>query len=459
MIKEIINILSYEYYKNDNYNYFNDKIIPSVISDILNSDDNEISSDSFVRCSKNRNDLQEKIKKNGYNTSIEEVLKYYPIFVSNKLDLLGEYISNTLLCKFLEEGKNSNELIIKLDGNSNNTDLNFFGSQFKKLYDLKYIILVYDYDKFKEINFLKLKYIYHTINNTIILPTDFNWIEYVSSGYFELLTILTLEHALWHLITSHITCVVKENNINRELVKVFTMSEDNIFTKAIEIKKLFFESPLLFNTILYDDPIFIKYITKWINEFIYFYDIDSYFNNKILRKLNPLQQWIPGFKENLNLIKEFSKSIIEKTDKNDYYSHIWSWKYNKNVDRYDKIIEVQKLIQLNYTIGYILHSTTFEYEKIFFTEIIYNKKMSSKTYFILLSTLNFNNDDPLFGDYKYYDDNKYKESFEELSKNLEKIRNKISQQIKKNTIFQSYTFTDLSNIISHHNMNTWNTFI
>jgi len=85
--------------------------------------------------------------------------------------------------------------------------------------------------------------------------------------------------------------------------------------------------------------------------------------------------------------------------------------------------------------------------------------MSSKTYFILLSTLNFNNDDPLFGDYKYYDDNKYKESFEELSKNLEKIRNKISQQIKKNTIFQSYTFTDLSNIISHHNMNTWNTFI
>ncbi len=67
---------------------------------------------------------------------------------------MGEYISNTPFCMFLDKVEsNPNELIIRLDGSSTNDDLNFFGGILKEPYRFKKIIIVYDYNPYIQIIF------------------------------------------------------------------------------------------------------------------------------------------------------------------------------------------------------------------------------------------------------------------------------------------------------------------
>ena len=66
------------------------------------------------------------IKELGYeNINPDEVYKNYPINPTKNLQLLGEYIANTVFCKFVEKVVvNENQLQIKLDGNSIYEELN-----------------------------------------------------------------------------------------------------------------------------------------------------------------------------------------------------------------------------------------------------------------------------------------------------------------------------------------------
>ena len=213
-------------------------------------------------------------------------------------------------------------------------------------------------------------------------------IEYLQSGYIEIFTILTMYHALWHLMTAYITCVAKENIRDTKLIKVFTISEQNIFHKANEVKTFFLQSRLLFNTILYGNKVFMDYASNWVNTFVDTFDIDTHFEIHILRGvLNPYQHWVPGFKENLCVIKNFSQSIISDSNIKYYNTRIWNWNLHHNINPNTKTIKTAKLIEILYTLGSVYHSYTFEYQKMGFTELIYNLKIPNNFFLVLLSTL------------------------------------------------------------------------
>jgi hypothetical protein len=458
--QKFIDKISYEAYCNDTNNFFGDELVPSLIYKIFMSNSNEISPDSVQRCQENINKLYDIIKSNGYSDdTINNVLEYFPIFASDKLDLLGEYITNTPFCMFLDKVEsNPYELVIKLDGTSTNQDLNVFGGLLKEPYGFKNLILVYDYNPYVQINFLKLKYIYDVSQNIFVYPNDVNWLEYVQLSLTELFMALTIYHALWHLMTAHITCVIKENVNNKDIVELFTMNEQNIFLKAIEVKTFFLESPLLFGTILYRNKFFMEYAANWVNNFIDTFDIETHYEKYILRNvLNPNQLWMVGFKENLNLVKNLSKTIINKTDQKNYNVRTWCWNGYQNINMSDKLIKLSTLIELNYVLGGVYHSYTFEYQKIGFTDILYCKKIPQNFYTILLSTLDWDNDFPIYSDYHTKINNKYIPELEEFKNNIQKNRLDLYQIVKQNHIYRSYIYTPIEIFKKHYSINTPNT--
>lgn len=460
MKQKLIDKISYKHYKHDIDNFFGDMIIPSAIYDIFIAISKEVPSDTNVRCQENIEKYENNIKSGGYNIAIGDVLKYFPVVVKDNLHLLGEYIINTPLCMFLEPTEFPHVMVIKLDGKSSNCDLNVFGGLLKEPYGFNNIILFYDYNPHVPINFLKLKNIYDVEKNKIINPMDCEWLEYLQSGYTEIFIALTMYHALWHLMTAYITCVAKENIRDVKLIEVFTMSEQNIFHKANEVKTFFIQSPLLFNTILYNNEIFMNYASQWVNTFVETFDIDTHFETHILRGvLNPNQHWVPGFKENLLVVKSFSQSIIFDSDIQYHDTHIWNWDLLRNVNPNARTIKTVKLIEILYTLGSVYHSYTFEYQKMGFTELIYVPKIPNNFFLVLLSTLNWKETFPIYGDYSLYNGNKYFLNFDKLSKELEITRNIIIELVKPNKIYKSFIYTNVFEATNNFCINTWNTRI
>lgn len=463
MDQKNIDKISYEFYRNDKDRFFEDKVLPSIIHKIFMSKTTDISNDPVQRCQENINMLDTMIKKNGYtNESIDNALKYFPIFVSDKLDLLGEYIANTPFCMFLDKDvSNPTELVINLNGKSTNNELNVFGKLLKEPFGFKNIIMVYDYDPNVQINFLKLKHIYDADTNKIVFPNSNDWIEYLQSGYTEITMILTIYHALWHLMTAYITSVIKENIDDKEIVELFTMIEQNIFLKANEVKTFFLQTPLIFNTILYNNKLFMDHAANWVNNFIDMFDIDTHFEKYILRDvLNPKQLWMVGFKENLNLLKIFSKSIIDNTPNKYLNVKAWTWNGYKNINLNNKLIQLSKLIELNYTLGGVYHSYTFEFQKIGFTDIFYCPKIPKNIYKILLSTLEWNIDFPIYADVNLnITSNKYLLLLEEFKNNVQKNRFIISKITESNNIYKSSIYCKKDISIKYYSVNTSNTRI
>lgn len=459
MKQKNIDKISYEFYCNDKDNFFEDQLFPSLIYKIFIGTVNDISPNPIKRCEENIDELYKIIKKNGYpDNTIDNVLKYFPIFVSDKLDLLGEYISNTPFCMFLDKVEsNPYELVIKLDGKSTNNDLNFFGGLLKIPYGLKNIIMVYDYNPDVQINFLKLKHIYDVDTNLIIEPNTNNWLEYVQLGYVEISVVMTIYHALWHLMTAYITCVIKENVNSKDIVELFTMIEQNIFLKANEVKTFFIQSPLLFNTVLYNNKNFMEYATNWVNNFVDTFDINTHFDKYILRNvLNPNQYWMIGFNINLKTLKKFSNSIIANTEHKYHNINAWSWNGYKNINCNNKQIKLSKLIELNYTLGGIYHSYTFEYQKIGFTDIIYCKKIPKNFYRLMISTLDWDINFPIYGDYNA-NTNKYLSELEEFKNQINLDRKFITEITSSNHIYKSYIYSEVNMSIENYCVNTNNT--
>ena len=78
-------------------------------------------------------------------------------------------------------------------------------------------------------------------------------------------------------------------------------------------------------------------------------------------------------------------------------------------------------------------------------------------YLVLLSTLDWDKDYPIYGNYKYYTGHKYKENFKELYNDLEKIRKDISSIVKQNHLFIPYVYTEIFESDAHYVIPTWNT--
>jgi hypothetical protein len=332
-----------------------------------------------------------------------------------------------------------------------------FGNLLKEPFGFKNIIMVYDYNPDIQINFLKLKHIYDVDKNTVIYPNTSQWLEYLQLGYIEIVMVLTIYHALWHLMTAHITCIIKENVNNKDIVELFTMTEQNIFLKATEVKTFFLQSPLLFNTILYNNAFFMEYAANWVNNFIDTFDIQTHYGKNILRDiLNPNQQWMVGFKENLDLVKNFSNSVVKKTASMYHYVKAWTWNGYKNINPNDKNIQLSKLIELNNVLGAVYHSYTFEYQKIGFTEIMYCAKIPQNLYRILLSTLDWDIDFPVYGDFNLIT-NIYLSELKEFMDNIQRNRLDIYSIVKLNPIYRSYIYTQIETFQKYYSINTPNT--
>lgn len=474
MFDKVLDNITYFFYKNDKHRYFEDIILPRLInkSGFLKEPNEH---DINTRCTQNIKRFDKQIKAGGYSIPINQVLEFYPIEVNKKLELLGEYVANTLFCQFLEPVKNKNdelvidELAIKIDGTSKNRDLSTLGPIIKEPNGFKNIHLIFKYAPNATMNFLKLDRIYDCDGKNDVFPEHTLWLEYLQSGYTEMTLILTLQHALWHLMTAYITCVAKETIKDKNLVKVFKSSEQNIFSKAYQLKLLLLQSPLLFNTTIYENPKFINYVEEWVNNFVDKFDIDTHFNDYLLRDLNPEQLWIPGFKENLEVVKKFSNDIVSN---NDFETTCWSWNYYKNINKLDKQLKISKLIQILYTVGSVYHSNTFEYHKLAFTELLYfdHKRINQTSmYNIVLNTTEWKSDYPIFGDSKYYLQSgytnwfncfkkspKYVKCFENLEVNLKNTREEITKKIEDNKIFKPYIYTNNADK-QHFSINTWNT--
>ena len=82
-----------------------------------------------------RDEYMTMLKLGGYNNlNSNNVYNYYPIKASKNMNLLAEYVSNTIYCQCLEEGEDDfkDNLIIKLNSKSSNSDINILRDFIKK---------------------------------------------------------------------------------------------------------------------------------------------------------------------------------------------------------------------------------------------------------------------------------------------------------------------------------------
>lgn len=459
-METIKNMLGYMLYKNDTNTIIGDQILPKILTKVIDvSTDTVISKDTLKRCTTNIQALDNLLVKNGFNnTNSQIVLKYYPIYASNNLELLGEYIANTLLCKYLEKNNNPNELVIKLNQESQYSELNDMVKILKKGFKFENSILVYDYDSVRNINFIKLKYIIN--DQKIITINDVNWLHNIQSAYTELFQVVNILHTFWHLIDAHIMAIAKQSINDINLREVFTMSENNVYLDATLVKTIFYESPLLFNQILYNDPEFIIFSEMYINTYIDNFDINNIIQNDILHELNSTQLWVPGMTSNCKLIKNLTANIMNKTSKNLDIIKAWNWNlYSNQNTKITFNASTEKYLQILYVIGSVYHSNSFEYAKMSFTDIIYNNDLNKNYYNIGISTLDWKYDDILFGDISIYNGKYYLNEFELFKKNVELNRQQITKDIEHNMIFKLYTYSDVDLLKLHFSINTWVTSV
>lgn len=439
-------------YQNNKKDVFKTGELYSEIYDfsrlLVDADVYEKEKNIYNKCKLVRDEYMLILKINRNNVSSNNIFKYYPINVSKNMNLLAEYVSNTIYCQCLEEGEDDfkDNLIIKLDSKSSNNDINILRNFIKKENGFKNLILIFDYDKTKRINFLSLKGIQYENTGKIINATHDEWLNIVQNAYMQLLLIHTQFHALWHLFTAYIVNMAKcrLTNKDNELLKIFEISDeestsDNIFLKALEAKELLLKTSLLFNVVLYNNPKYIQFVNNWINNFIKDFDIDTYYKKYITRNLDTDNHtWIMGFEENLHEIKQYTNAIMNKTNtKNMDISkyNILSNEYNKNdVINYS----TEKLLQILLLVGGLLHSQTFVYQKTVFTDII--NFDSQIKYLIYIFTITYSPNFNVYGDLKLYTGNKYKKEYKNFNEKVVLLKQKIVKEEQENKIFRSFVY-------------------
>lgn len=417
--------------------------------------------DVYEKCDVLRKTYLNELAKNGYkDLKPESVYEYFPVNVCDNNSLLGNYISNLPYCKYLEKGFTDDQLVIRLNGESKNTELNLLSRILREKISFKNIVMVFSVNKYQPLNFLELSHIIH--NNQVVYEYNSIWQELVQSGFTEMTLLLSIEHAIWHLIVSHIIYISKRSLYFTEILKVFNMADKNVFRKSLEVQKLLFGTPFIFKQVLNDNQEFRLYLNKKISNFIDNFNIDTVFNDyfNINNTDTPLLNWMPGMKSNIRIIKDFVDAVLAKKDlkkENARFSKYVSRKYNDlNLNNTPTI---KKFLQILFVVGSAFHSTTFEFTKIIMTDAFFNEKLDKIFYNISLQTI-VTNIDSVFGDVDLYKGELYKQEVEYLHSSLETNRKNMQDYFEKeNSVFQNTIYTTQPNMLKKIATNTFTTYV
>jgi hypothetical protein len=436
--------------------YLNQFILPNIDENLNDYDTiKEEMKEVIEKCIKVREDYMKQLYNNGYKELKEEdVFENFPINVCKDLKLLGNYISNLPYCKFLE--RQDNFLVIKLDQQSKYDELNFLSKILRENISFHNLTLVFNIND-NIINFLEVSHI--IFNNVVIDINNEMWIELVQSAFTELTLILSIEHAVWHLIVSHIIYISKRCLCNTEILKIFNIADDNVFIKSFEVKTLLFGTSFIFKQILNLKKEFRTYLTNKISNFIDNFNIDTIYNNYFNIDERYLdKKWNHGMKQNIEIIKSFINNIISK--KNLEYENLKFTKYISNKYKslkLNNIPTIQKFLQILFVVGTAFHSTTFEFTKIIMTDVFYNEKLNKIFYGISLQTI-VTNINKTFGDKELYKGKLYKDDIELLYNDIEENRKKILNEYD-NLSYKNNIYTTRDNMLKTYSTHTYTTYV
>ena len=379
------------------------------------------------------------------------VLANYPVYASKNLRLLGSYVINTPMCKWLEKVPNSSDqLQIKLDGNSFYQELNDLSSIVRDGVKYQNIILIFDIDRTRPYDFLILSGVKKDV--VVISLSEPIYINCLQSFFSEISLCMTILHGIWHIQTANIIYKVNTELAFTEILKVFNMASYNVYVKLEEVRAAVFDTTLIFNQILNLNPKFYSFCDKYIANFDANFNIDTIFDTYFNTRLHyPELNWVSGMKDNINIIKQFTEKIFVKY-KELYKPPIIPPIYNLMKD----IPQMTKLLQQLLVVSTAFHSTTTEFTKLVFTDVINYPFMNSISYGILFSTItpDFT---VIFGDIVNYKGTDYRLEFNWLYLYIDELRTRTYNQIQNST-FTNNPFTTRDNMSLSNTTNSYTTY-
>lgn len=407
-----------------------------------------------------RNIYITQLKKVGNNNlDIEDLFFGFPIKSTESDELLGTYMYNLPFCKFLQKSvKDKDAYELLLDNNSIHNELNVLSSIIRE--SIEFLNVKLTFKVIDSPNKLKLLFIEH--NNEIILRSNSLWISLIQSAFTQLFLIMSIEHAIWHLVVAHIIHISRLSLCFTEIKKIFDIASNNVFIKALEVKLLLFGTPFVFQQILNKNEKFIEYIKLNVKNLIINFNIDTIFDEYFNIGTKELSidksiNWIPGMKSNILIIKEFVDKIILKYNLN--YENFRFKKIIEKTYKSEKItadLDIKKLLQILFVVGTAFHSTTFQFTKLIFTDVFYNKQLTKAFYNIAIQTIvgDFN---VVFGDLSLYKGSLYLDEVLWLNKTLEENRLRICKCIDKSDLFRNSIFSTKESMSKYIAINTYTT--
>jgi hypothetical protein len=445
------------------HEYIKDIPLPKLdIKEFIISKVNDFRPDVYEKCVIVRDAYVKYIHLSGYTEVKPEIIfKNFPINASENTKLLGNYISNTPFCKFLELGLNENELVIKLNQQSKYEDLNTLSSIIRECASFKDIIAVFKVDPTNNLDFLELSYIVY--EDRVYGKEDPLWRELLQSLYTELFLLISAEHAMWHIIVSNIIHTAECALIDDNIFEVFGMASNKVHLKAAEVRHLLFGTPFIFFQVLNWNKRFKKLLNKKIVSIFNNFNIDTFFDDYLnLHEINavyPDLVWIPGLKSNIEIIKNFVNSVISYKDISSSENKVKEYFLNEyNTYKFNNIPSVKTLLEILFTLGSAFHSTTFEYSKVIFTDVFYNEKHSPVLYGVAIPTI-VDDLSVLFGDECLYKGNVYNQQVKQLAIDVAENRIKNQEILYSNPQYQNNCYCTRDDIYNNISINTYTTHI
>jgi len=410
--------------------------------------------DSNIRCTILRENYKKMLLEYGYKTTaLDLAFKNFPIDFSQEADLLGQLISQLPYTSYLEKTCNKNRLLIKLNGESENKELNFLSRILRQHIIFENLILVFDYDECKQKNFLSLDHV--LFNGCKITKNNKIWLYLLQSAYTELFLVISVEHSLWHLNVAFIINAAQNSLQNTEILQIFAMAENNVFVKASEVETLLFGTDYIFQQILNDNKEFTEYVKFRNIAFFNNFNIDTVYNDYLLNGLNPNQNWITGMDSNIKIIKDFVNKVVTKSDISAENHNFIKYIDNNNKDY--KNVSIERYLQILFVVGSSFHSTTFEFTKNIFTDILFNMEFKKEFWELAFATI-LGDLSISFGDTSLYTGTFYKKEVDYLFEMLQ-INRKIIEEELEYTIFKNYNYSTTDDIQLYYQANTYTTYI
>jgi hypothetical protein len=392
--------------------------------------------------------------------SESEVFTNFPIEASKNKQLLGCYVSNMPFCKFLEKGSTPAELLLKMGQTSACEEMRTLSSILRENLQLIDLTMVFTVDRTKVNDFLALDYI--VFKDERIDVDHPMWLTLVQSAFTELILLVSIEHAVWHLMVAHMVYMTNSQLCCTEILKIFNMSSKNVFIKAAEVKFLLFGSPLIFNQTLSNNEHFKQYVDEKISNFIENFNIDTVFDTYFnTAASDPTLNWLPGMKSNIQIIKKFVRSIVKKqgyslSNENAALTKFLGTQYADNAF-ITTVPSVKTMLEMLLVLGAAFHSTTFEFTKLLFCDVFSNPKMSSLGLSVAIATI-VGEINTVFGDPSLYNGTLYAVEVATLNKDIDENRTKMAKSLK-GSVFSNDVYSTRDVMLTRFATNTYTTYI